>query len=57
MSRIGNVVLDIQERLYDNMSDAEISEIVGCPESWVRNARENEERAYSMPEPNLDPPE
>lgn len=57
MSRIGDIVLDIQERLHDDMSDAEIAEVIGCPESWVRDARQNEERMYSMPEPNLDPPE
>ena len=54
MSRISDVLIDIQERMNDNMSDAEIADIIGCPESWVRDARENEDRMQSMPEPDYD---
>jgi len=57
MSRMSDIVLDIQERINDDMSDKEIADIIGCPESWVRDARINEYRYQNMPEPNLDPSE
>jgi len=40
MSRISDMIIDIQENLDENLTDKQIAEKVGCPESWVKEERE-----------------
>jgi len=44
MSRISDILIDIQDHLDTGSSDAEIAKIVGCPVSWVTQEREKYER-------------
>jgi len=44
MSRISDVLIEIRENLDSNKSDAELAEIIGCPESWIAQEREEMER-------------
>jgi len=44
MSRISDVLIEIRENLDPSKSDAEIAEILGCPEGWVAQEREDMER-------------
>ena len=40
MSRISDVLIEINEYLDSDLSDKEIAEQVGCPERWVAQERE-----------------
>lgn len=42
MGRVSDVMIDIAEHLDPEKTDKEIAEAVGCPESWVRDAREQQ---------------
>lgn len=39
MSRISDVLIDIEEHFDENLTDEQIAEKVGCPVSWVKDAR------------------
>lgn len=39
MSRISDVLIEINEYLDSDLSDKEIAEQVGCPERWVTQER------------------
>ena len=40
MSRISDVLIEINEYLDSDLSDEEIAEQVGCPQLWVTQERE-----------------
>jgi uncharacterized metal-binding protein len=44
MSRVSDILIDIQDHLDTGRSDADIAKIVGCPVSWVTQEREEHER-------------
>ena len=44
MSRVSDILIDIQDHLDTGRSDEDIAKIVGCPVSWVTQEREEHER-------------
>ena len=42
MSRISDVLIDIQEHLDDNLTDQQVADMVGCPVSWVADERQRQ---------------
>jgi hypothetical protein len=42
MSRISDMIIDIQENLDENLTDKQIAEKVGCPVSWVEDERQRQ---------------
>lgn len=40
MSKVSDVLLDIEEHLSTDLSDEQIATKVGCPVKWVKDHRE-----------------
>lgn len=40
MSRISDVLIEVQDNLDSGLTDQQIADKVGCPVSWVKDARD-----------------
>ena len=44
MSKVSDILIEISEYLDSDLSDKQIAEQLGCPESWVIQERKEQSR-------------